>query len=141
MATDEQNTSTGFSEESIVKILAMTRKLASHFDLDSMLVEVVEVGKSLLDAERGSLWLYEEDVRELVMVVPRFDPPMRVKEGEGLVGTCAATRAIVNVLDATKDTRFIDSIGRMTGFKAGSILNVPLIARDESLIGVLQLID
>jgi len=66
-----------------LKILAMTRKLASHFDLDSMLVDVVEVGKSLLDAERGSLWLYEEDVRELVMVVPRFDPPMRDGQGAG----------------------------------------------------------
>jgi phosphoserine phosphatase len=141
MATVEQSTGTGFTHESVGRILAMTRKLASHFDLDCMLVDVVEVGKSLLDSAMGSLWLYEADAHELVMVVPRLDPPMRVKEGEGLVGACAATRSILNVPDAAKDARFIDSIGRTTGFRACSILNVPLVARDHSLIGVLQLLD
>ena len=137
----EQSTRTGFTAESVGKILAMTQKLASHFDLDSMLVEVVEVGKSLLDSAVGSLWLFDEDTRELVMAVPKLDPPMRVKEGEGLVGACAASRRILNIPDAAKDPRFVDSLGRTTGFHAASVLNVPLIAWDDSLIGVLQLLD
>ena len=136
-----EQTTTGFTAESVGKILAMTQKLASHFDLDSMLIEVVEVGKSLLDSAVGSLWLFDEDTRELIMTVPRLDPPVRIRVGEGLVGACAASRSILNIADAAQDPRFVDSLGKTTGFHAASVLNVPLIGRDDSLIGVLQLLD
>ena len=115
----------------------MTQKLAANFDLDKLLAEVLETGMELLEAEMGALWLYDPDTRELVTLLPQLETPLRVAEGEGLSGICAAERRIINVLDAAIDPRFRGSIDRAVGFTTRSMLNVPLIARDGALIGVI----
>ena len=127
--------------DNVLELLQLTHKLAAHFDLDSLLAEVLETGMRLLDAEMGALWLYEQETRELVSVLPRLDAPVRVTEGQGMCGICAAERRIINVLDAAADPRFRGSIDAVVGFRTRSMLNVPLVARDGALIGVLQFLD
>ena len=46
----------GLTLESLNKVLAITRKLASTFSLEVMLTEIVEAGSSALDADLGTLW-------------------------------------------------------------------------------------
>ena len=41
------------------RILEVTRKLAAPFDLDTMLNEVVDVSRNILDADRGTVFLYD----------------------------------------------------------------------------------
>ncbi len=127
--------------EDVLRVLDMTRMLAANFDLDSLLAQVLQTGMHLLDAEMGALWLYERETRELVSVLPPLDAPLRVAEGQGLCGLCAAERRIINVLDAAVDPRFRGSIDNAVGFTTRSMLNVPLFARDGELIGVLQFLD
>ena len=50
-------------------ILRVTRGLAAPFDLTTMLGEVVSAAKQVLDAERGSVWLYDAATDELVLEV------------------------------------------------------------------------
>jgi phosphoserine phosphatase len=87
------------------------------------------------------LWLYREEDDELVTVLPKLAAPLHERIGEGLAGTCAAERRIINVLDAAEDPRFFGAVDRATGFRTRSLLNVPLIARDGALIGVIQFLD
>lgn len=124
-----------------LRVLDLTHRLAGHFELDDLLAEVLATGMELLEAEMGALWLHDEATQGLVSHLPRLDPPLRVGHGEGLAGCCAAVRGIINVLDAAEDPRFLGSIDRATGFTTRSMLNVPLIARDGALIGVLQFLD
>jgi len=131
----------GVPTDDVLRVLEMTQRLADNFDLDSLLEEVLETGMELLGAEMGALWLYRQDTRELVSLLPRLDVPLRVAEGEGLSGLCAAERRIINVLDAAEDPRFRGSIDKAVGFTTRSMLNVPLMSRDGALIGVLQFLD
>jgi len=127
--------------DAVLRVLEMTQKLAGNFDLDSLLAETLQTGMHLLDAEMGALWLYRQDSGELVSLLPRLGTPLRVALGQGLCGICAAERRIINVLDAAVDPRFRGSIDKAVGFTTRSMLNVPLIARDGALIGVLQFLD
>ncbi len=127
--------------DAVLRVLAMTEKLAANFDLNSLLTEVLETGMHLLDAEMGALWLYQQDTHELVSLLPAMEVPLRAAMGVGLCGICAAERRIINVLDALADPRFRGSIDRAVGFTTRSMLNVPLIGRDGALIGVLQFLD
>ena len=70
-------------------ILRVTRGLAAPFDLTTMLGEVVNAAKQVLDAERGSVWLYDGASQELVLEVATGIRPVRVPSGSGLVGACA----------------------------------------------------
>jgi sigma-B regulation protein RsbU (phosphoserine phosphatase) len=131
----------GVPADDVLRVLEMTQRLADNFDLDSLLAEVLEAGMELLGAEMGALWLYRHDTRELVSLLPRLEVPLRVAEGEGLSGLCAAERRIINVLDAAVDPRFRGSIDKAVGFTTRSMLNVPLMSREGSLIGVMQFLD
>lgn len=129
------------SRESLLRILEVSQKLAESFDLMQLLGEVVEAGKEVLLAERGSLWIYDADSRELVMRVPSDGPPARVPAGRGLVGECLEKRAIINVPDAYADPRFRDTVDRATGYRTRSILSIPLLGRNGEPVGVMQLLN
>lgn len=129
------------SQESLLRILEVTRKLAEPFDIVHTLNEVVEAGKSVLLADRGSIWLYDESQDALVMKVPQFTPPPRVEIGEGLVGECFKSRDIINVDDAYSDPRFHGALDKTTGYRTKCLLNVPLLGSENRMVGVLQLLN
>ncbi len=123
-------------------ILKVTSKLAAPFDLYTMLHEVVEAAKYVLDAESGSVWLHQPDTDELVMEVAENIPPVRLPMGKGLVGSAAATRQVINVPDCYADPRFNQDIDLQTKTKTRCMLTLPLVDPDKDmLVGVMQVLN
>ena len=139
--TGANTTSIQLSQDSVARILEVVQKLAQPLDLLKMLTEVVDAGKSVLSADRGSLWLFDTTAGELVMRVPQLEPQPRLALGEGLVGQCLASREIINVADAYEDPRFHRATDKATGYRTHSVLNVPLLGWDQHPVGVLQLLN
>lgn len=129
------------SRESLLRILEVSQKLAVSFDLMQLLEEVVAAGMDVLLADRGSLWLYDAETRELVMRIPAADPPARVPAGSGLVGECLEKQRVINVPDAYADPRFSAAVDRATGYRTRSILSIPLLGRSSEPVGVMQLLN
>jgi phosphoserine phosphatase RsbU/P len=127
--------------DAVRQILDVTLRLTRPFNLVSLLAEVAAVARQLLDAERASVFLYEAGSDELVMTVVEDIEPIRVPAGHGLVGHCARTRQIVNVPDCYADPRFNDSTDRLSGYRTRCMLSLPLIGYDDTLVGVLQLLN
>jgi len=123
------------------RILEVTRKLAAPFELDEMLGLVIEAGRAVLSADRGSVFLYDEPADELVVRVATGVKELRIPAGKGIAGECARTREIVNVADAYSDGRFNREVDRQSGYRTRCLLAVPLVGHDESLVGVLQLLN
>ena len=127
--------------DALTQILDVTRKLAAPFELAPMLAEVVQAAKDVLDADDGSLWLYEKERAELVMRVTTGMEPIRVPADRGIVGECARTRAIINVPDCYADPRFNQEIDRRSGYHTRCMLTLPLVGFDDALVGVLQILN
>ena len=123
------------------RILDVTRQLAAPFDLDTMLSQVVEAAKSVLDAEGASVWLADNETQELVMRVGSGIDAVRVPIGRGIVGECARSRALVNVPDAYADPRFNSEFDKRSGYRTRCLLTLPLVGHDDSLVGVLQIVN
>lgn len=123
------------------QVLEVTRKLAAPFDLDTMLNEVVAASLNILDAERGTVFLYDEETDELVVRVATGVGSFRIPTGKGVVGESARTRKLINVPDCYADSRFNREIDRKTGYKTRCMLTIPLIGYEDSLIGVLQILN
>lgn len=123
------------------QILEVTRKLAAPFDLDTMLNEVVAASLNILDAERGTVFLYDEGTDELVVRVATGLGSFRIPAGKGVVGESARTRQLINVRDCYADSRFNREIDKRTGYKSRCMLTIPLIGYEDSLIGVLQILN
>lgn len=123
------------------KILEVTRKLAAPFDLDTMLTEVVNASRDVLNADRGTVFLYDEAEDELVVRVGTGLDHIRIPADKGIVGESAQSRQLINVPDCYADDRFNRAIDKQTGYKSRCMLTIPLIGYEESLIGVLQILN
>ncbi|MEJ2274529.1 MAG: SpoIIE family protein phosphatase [Woeseiaceae bacterium] len=123
------------------QILEVTRKLAAPFDLDTMLAEVVNASREVLNADRGTVFLYDEDNDELVVRVGTELDHIRIPADKGIVGDSAQTRELINVPDCYADPRFNREIDKQTGFRSRCMLTIPLIGYEESLVGVLQILN
>ena len=122
-------------------ILRVTRGLAAPFDLTTMLGEVVNAAKQVLDAERGSVWLYDAAANELVLEVATGIQPVRVPSGSGLAGACARERKIINVPDCYADARFDPSVDKASGYRTRCMLTLPLVDHKDALVGVMQVLN
>ena len=127
--------------QALHQILEVTRKLAAPFDLDTMLSEVVDAAREVLDADRGTVFLYDDQSDELVVRVGTGLQQIRIPANKGIVGESAQTRQIINVPDCYADSRFNRAIDKQTGYRSRCMLTIPLIGYEDSLVGVLQILN
>ena len=127
--------------EALEQILEVTRKLAAPFDLDTMLSEVVDASRKILNADRGTVFLYDEAMDELVVRVATELGHIRIPANKGIVGESAQTRKLINVTDCYADERFNRAIDKQTGYRSRCMLTIPLIGYEDSLVGVLQILN
>ena len=123
------------------RVLEVTRKLAAPFDLDTMLTEVVDVSRNILDADRGTVFLYDELTDELVVRVATELGTFRIPANKGIVGESAQTHKLINVPDCYADDRFNRDIDKQTGYRSRCMLTIPLLGFENSLVGVLQILN
>jgi len=122
-------------------VLEVTRKLGAPFDLDTMLTEVVNAAREVLDAERGTVFLYDESSDELVVRVATNLDSIRIPAHKGIVGESAMSRKLINVPDCYADERFNQEIDKKTGYRSRCMLTIPLIGFEDTLVGVLQILN
>ena len=127
--------------QALRQILEVTRKLAAPFDLDTMLTEVVDASRDVLNADRGTVFLYDSESDELVVRVGTDLENIRIPADKGIVGESAQSRKLINVPDCYADDRFNQAIDKQTGYRSRCMLTVPLIGYEDSLVGVLQILN
>jgi phosphoserine phosphatase len=137
---DRQDTP-ALDREILERILAVTRQLARPLDLQTMLERVIDEGRAVLRADRGTVFLYDAETDELFSTVATGTDTLRIPADRGIVGECARTRRVINVPDCYADPRFNRDIDRKTGYRSRCLLTVPLVGYDDSLVGVLQVLN
>ena len=129
------------STQDLKPLLEVTRHLAAPFDLVTMLDEVISAATQILDAERGTVWLYDATTNGLVLQVATGISPVHVPAGRGLVGSCAESRTLINVRDCYADPRFNPELDRQTNYRTRCMLTLPLVDHKDRLVGVLQVLN
>jgi phosphoserine phosphatase len=127
--------------EILEKVLEITRRLAEPLELNDLLGTIVDAALSILDAERGSVFLYDAAADVLVSRVATGSGELRLPANRGFAGECVKTRSVVVVPDAYADPRFNPDVDKSTGYKTRCILTMPLIGHDDALVGVLQVLN
>ena len=82
----------------------------------------------LLDADRASLFLYDQNSSELYTIVSEGTQPIRLPKSVGLVGACFTSEYITNIEDAYEDNRFSSAHDKKTGYKTTTVLCHPINA-------------
>lgn len=127
--------------EDFRRLLDVARALALPLELPVLLSRIVDAARDLLDAERGSVFLHDLATGELFTMVATGTGEIRVPPGRGIAGECAQRREVINVPDCYADPRFDPSFDRQSGFRTRCLLTVPLVGHDDSLVGVMQVLN
>src|SRR5215204_3870081 len=124
-------------------LLRVSKALATEIRLDDLLQVIVQEAAEVLDADRASLFLYDESRNELwSKTTQRLEiKEIRVPLGIGIAGTVAKTRTPINSPDTYADARFYPKFDKETGYRTRSILCMPLIGNGDTLIGVIQVLN
>jgi phosphoserine phosphatase len=125
----------------LMRVLEVSRQLAAPQPLAGLLQQIVEAGREVLDADRGSILLYDRDTDELFAHVATGEETIRFPADRGLAGECAQSRHVINIPDCYADERFNPEIDRRTGYKTKCLISVPLIGLEDELEGVMQLLN
>lgn len=128
------------SRAELETILAVTRALAAPFDLSTMLATVTASARTVLRAERSSVWLFDAATDELVMEVSSDVGHVRIPVTRGLAGACVRERRTINVPDCYADPRFDAAVDRASGFRTRCSLTLPLIDH-RGVVGVMQVLN
>ena len=117
--------------------------LGSTLDMNELLSLVLERISKVMDADRSTLYLLDEERGEVWSKVAQGEQivEIRLKIGEGLAGWVAKSGRILNIADAYQDVRFEAEWDRRTGYRTRSILAVPMKNQHGRTIGVVQVLN
>lgn len=115
----------------------------SSLDLEDTLNQVMGEAKKLMNADRSTLWLVDDERNDLWTKIPGVGE-LRCPMGVGFAGQVAATGEPINIgFDLYNHSNAENSkkTDQKTGYRTCSLLCMPVFNADGKLIGVTQLLN
>lgn len=126
-------------------LLKATETLGKSLDVEATLKAVMEQARTLMQADRSTLFLLRPEAGELWTKVASADESRMMEicipANRGIAGYVASTREVLNIPNAYEDPRFDPSTDKRTGYVTRNILCMPVFNSSGDLIGVSQLIN
>jgi len=128
-------------EEAMLQEISIS--IVAEIYLDPLLVKIMTAATSMLDADRGTLFLYDAASNELFSRVAGgiAGEEIRFPADAGIAGECFSSGRVINIADAYSDARFNADFDRHTGYRTHSMLCMPIVAKGERKIGVMQILN
>ena len=100
-------------------ILQIGKSLSSELNLDRLLVLVIDEVNRLMNSERGTFFIVDEERGELWSRVAQNAEveEIRLKIGKGIAGYVAKSGETINIEDAYNDPRFDSTTDKKTILK------------------------
>lgn len=130
------------SPEQLLKIIfEYTAKIAGESDLNAVLVHMANMGREMIVADRCTVWLIDDNRRELYTTVAHGVKEIRVPYGTGFVGSSIVSGEPIIIEDAYDDPRHNAENDKKTGYRTKSLITVPFANNDGEIIGAYQAIN
>lgn len=128
-------------EQMLRIIFDYTAKIANERNLHNVLVLMANMGREMILSDRCTVWLIDHKRGELFTTVAHGVSEIRVPLGSGFVGHSIALGKPLLIEDAYNDPRHNAENDRKTGYRTKSVITVPFVGNDGSIIGAYQAIN
>ena len=121
-------------------IMEVGRSLTAISDIDELLLLIVDRVTVMMDADRSTIFLVDEDRGEIWSKVAQGEEitEIRMPMGKGIAGWVIQNGKNINIKDVYQDERFNPDIDKSTGYHTESLLCVPLRGKQGNTLGVIQ---
>jgi hypothetical protein len=138
---DQMGTESAESRRILELLFSYMPKIAAERKMDNLLVLMADLGRSMVSADRCSLWLIDRDTKELWTKVAHGVDELRIPMDAGFVGYSVRTGEPLLIKDAYQDPRFDRRSDEKTHYRTTSVLTVPLLDTAGVVMGVFQAIN
>ena len=129
--------------EKYSRLIQAGQIITSELNVDALFDVISDQTGKILDVERCSIFLVDENERNLCSFVAADmeSDQIRFSTDQGIAGWvfCNRTPQIVN--NAYADPRFYRDVDKKTGFRTVNILCVPLVGHRRNCIGTMQVLN
>ncbi|MCQ2096665.1 MAG: HD domain-containing protein [Fibrobacter sp.] len=139
--TEQNELQTQESQKILDLLFSYMPKIAAERKMDNLLVLMADLGRSIVSADRCSLWLVDEDSNELWTKVAHGVKELRIPADAGFAGYSAQTGESLLIADAYQDNRFDRRSDEKTHYRTASVMTVPLMNSQGKVMGVFQAIN
>ncbi len=129
--------------EKMSRLVEAARHLNSTLDLSEVLDRILATALQLVNGDRGTVYLIDENRQELWSRVLTGSRRLEIRLpfGKGIAGYVAATGDTLNIEDAYLDPRFNPDVDKQSGYHTQSMLCMPMRNNAGHIIGVFQLLN
>lgn len=126
-----------------MEFVEIVSEVTADIKLGSLLQRVMGEATRLLNAERSTLFLNDEETKELWSEVGQGLQSMQIRlpNHQGIAGAVFTSGKSINIPYAYADLRFNPAFDKKTGFFTRSILCVPIVNKTGKVIGVTQVLN
>ena len=124
-------------------LVEASKALSSTLDLSELLGKILEVAKSQVGAERGTIYLVDRKGNEIWSLIAHGlkQEEIRLPLGSGIAGHVAETGEILNIPDVYAHPRFNPELDKKFGFRTTNLLCLPIRNKSGTIIAALQLLN
>ena len=124
-------------------LLAITKKIAGLKTLSEILWALIEFVSEELDADRGTLFLNDNETNELYSRVAQGEltREIRILNNVGIAGAIFQKKIGEVIHDVYQDSRFNKEVDQETGYKTKNMICCPVKTVDGDTIGVIQVLN
>jgi len=127
--------------KSFTKIKEFAHKLLSRPPLEEAIPIIAQYAKELLEADRCSVFIYDEKNHHLWTVLADGVEMLQISADEGIVGAAFSENRPLLVNKPYDDKRFSPKVDHETGYSTKNIISIPIKNAFSEAIGVLQLLN
>ncbi|MCQ2744222.1 MAG: GAF domain-containing protein [bacterium] len=131
-------------KDPLIALVKIGQAVAAEKNIDILIKTIAEETKIALNADRCTVYLYDQEHNELYSkVATGLDDveELRIPADKGLAGHVVRTGETINIKDAYKDYRFNPDIDKKTGYRTRTILCMPIKNFNQEIIGVFQVLN
>lgn len=128
-------------EEMLEKIFYYMNQLLEEKNFDKSLIILTDLGKTLVNSHRASLWYKDERKKRYWTMAASDSDKIVVPMGTGIIGESIENNKIILINNPYDDPRFNCEVDKTTGYTTKSILCIPITNSAGDVIGGYQVIN
>jgi len=127
----------------LCELSEVTNRVSGSLSLDVMLPQMVELCSHILNADRCTIFLNDQNNGELYSRVAQGDlmSEIRFPNDKGIASSVFQSNKSEIINDPYSDPRFNPEVDKNTGYKTENILCVPIRTAEGNVIGVAQVLN